>query len=317
MHFPYILRSYLWQFNLHLTRKYMAFASLLLLASTTHCFAFERYNCTETWYKQSLSHTDAKKSYATKYCSPDKSIKGPTDAQEVRVRTTVVKGQAFWVSTQYERHKPCAGRGVGTLGQVLDPVCYLPNFLQINENIENRNYYWLSDDGAHFKPSKTKQTTLTQWQTNQLNRFTQDSKTVFYNSEPVINADPETFEVIFPFGNDKKFENYAVTKDKAQTYIEGISIPSIDLNHITWLPITCKDSEDECKSSAYSVGLIGKSNHDVLYLKYADTPTVFKNWANDNIECWRKGYGIFCKIDESVYQITSDFDIPSTYKKIN
>ena len=274
---------------------------LVLLWLPAQSQAFEKHRCTANWYKQSISASHEK--------SPDRV----TECQKTNSETKqlgwywVVSGKAYWLYDNKERHSPCSGTGPGALGQIGDPVCWLPQSLQIHENEEYRNFYLVSQDGENFKLANTKVKNLKPWQKSRVTRYATDNTSVYLNSEKIGNADPKSFEVLFPFGDDPKWDLYSFAKDDKHLFVDGWIIPNIDLSKVEWQNLPCSDPANNCDTT-YEPPRIGKVGRDVLFLHYGSRPTVFRDLAKEDLACSRREYSGYCFSGGKLYKIVSDFD---------
>jgi hypothetical protein len=67
------------------------------------------------------------------------------------------------------------------MGQVLNPVCWLPRALQVHQTHEDRHFWLVSKDGAHFRTAPSAQAELTASQQDDLSRYAVDRTSVYYN----------------------------------------------------------------------------------------------------------------------------------------
>lgn len=276
------------------------FLMLLLLWQPMQSQAFETHNCTEKWFNQSIKSSRQSDPVKVRECQVG------SEAKQLGWYW-IIDGKAYWLYSNKDRHSPCSGRGPGAQGQLLNPVCYLPEMLQVHQNDETHEYYLVSQDGGHFSPATTKQMNLKPLQKDDVSRYAMDSTSVYLNSEKINNADPKSFEVIFPFGDDPKWDDYSFAKDSKHLYVDGWVIPNIDLDRVVWLDLPCSEPMNNCDTT-YTPPSIGKAGQDVLFLKYGSRPTVFRNLAKPDLACSRREYSGYCFSGGKLYLIVPDFE---------
>ncbi|MFT3721046.1 DKNYY domain-containing protein [Pseudorhodoferax sp.] len=189
-----------------------------------------------------------------------------------------------------------------------DPVCYLPSRLQIHRTMEIRKFWLVSEDGDNFRLMGSHRTDLVVWQRQQLNRYAADRTAVYLNDEKLPEADPQTFEVLFPYGSDTEWQDFYFARDRHNTYIDTYLVPDIDLGKIAWLPLRCIEGSISCRDSADHVARIGIVGRDIVFLRDGNRPTVFRNQAKPDLLCFRFSYTSYCRIDGKLYAIQPAFE---------
>lgn len=255
--------------------------------------AFETFSCTESWFDVTFTE------YLANPSSPVRERDCSEEKDAVRNdRFPVVDGRVYWGSVSRERYSPCKGTGVGAVGQGLDPVCYLPARLQVHETVETRKFWLLSTDAAHFRAAHSNQAALTPDQAGKVAAYTMDSTWVYLRATRMEGADPESFEVIFPFGDysavnrnaKDKLQRYLFARDNQHLFIDEWSLPHIDLTQVEWLTGPCTGEIMECQNTAYAAPLVGKVGIDILFLNPRARPTLFRNLATADFEMSREGF---------------------------
>lgn len=187
-------------------------------------------------------------------------------------------------------------------------MCYLPEGLRIHHNEEHRSYWLVSDDGANFRRVRTQKKRLTPDQARVIDRYGMDSTTVYLNSEKVVGADPSSFEVIFPFGDDAKWDNFSFARDQRHLFIDGWMMPGVDLEGIAWLHVPCTEGTFRCSETSLHKANFGQLGEDVLFLQYGFRPTLFRRLARSELSCMRRDFTYFCIADGKRYRVEADFD---------
>lgn len=279
--------------------------------------AFETYSCTESWFDTTLADSLANRR------PPDRERDCSKEKDAVRKDSfQVVDGRVYLVAVSRERDSPCKGTGVGSVAQGLNPVCYLPASLQIHETIERRTFWLLSTDATHFRAAHSNQTALTPDQAGKIAAYTMDSTSVYLRATRIEGADPQSFEVIFPFGDysavnlnaKDKLQRYFFARDKQHLFIDEWSLPAIDLTKVEWLSGPCTGEIMECQNTAYAKPLVGKVGNDILYLDQRARPTLFRNLATADFELSREGFRSYVKSAGKRYMI--DFGVMEEAKLV-
>jgi hypothetical protein len=290
----------------HARSTLLALLQRLIVAVTlawlpTTAAAFETYQCTEYWYP----------AWVVKGDKPQATRIQPCQQQPLRKVGfyRVVAGKAYWYAATKERYSPCSGRGVGALGNLLDPVCYLPGLLQKHKNVEVRRFWLVSADGESFQPAATRHQRLQHWQQQVLDRYASDRQQVYWNGEPLPGADVATFEIIFPWGADPKWADFGVAQDRHTLFIDKLPLPRLALERVDWLDVRCETGDlGTCQQTAYASAHIGRLGGDLLYLRYGSLPTLLKGVATDDMSCSRREFIHYCTIRGVRYQIHDALD---------
>ncbi|MFC3627298.1 DKNYY domain-containing protein [Vogesella amnigena] len=273
--------------------------------------AFEKRQCEEHWYKQSVALSNIDKDY--RFVGTCRRLEGIS--HNVGDYYLILDGKVYWTSFQSERHSPCSGKGVGAMGQMLDPVCYLPSSLQIHTTYETRNFWLVSNDAANFRLANTSKKTLQSWQRERLMRYAMDSQSVYLNSDKIDGADPATFEVLFP-GEEDRWSSYSFARDSRHLYIESWSFPLMVLSDIVWLDIPCVKGTFSCSVTSQQKVEIGRIGQDLLFMLYGSRPTLFKNFAQPDLKCEKKDFEFRCRSKGVTYRIRPDFDNEASLERL-
>lgn len=285
--------------------------SACTLAASLSCHAFERYECWETWYPYSIDNPQHLKGSRVRACPPE-------PANRVAFGWFhVAEGKVWWSFTETSRSRPCAGQGPGAMGNLLNPVCYLPDFLQIHHNVEYRSFWLVTEDSANFRMAPTMHTPLQDWQKAQLQRYAVDSTSAYLNSEKIPGANPATFEVLFPFGDEEKWNEYFVARDDKHIFFDQWALPGVKIENLAWLDLRCLPGDKFCDNRQPTVPFLGVVGSDLLLLGRSMRPTVFHNAAAPDLKCFRGGFHHFCRINGEFFQFRSDFDEEARLEPVN
>lgn len=272
--------------------------------------AFETFSCTESWFDTSLIE-----SLETRR-APDRERDCSEDKDAVHNDSfPVVDGRVYWMAESNNRYSPCKGTGVGAVTQGLNPVCYLPARLQVHENVVHRTFWLLSTDAAHFRVARSSQAGLTPDQEDKVAMYSMDSTSVYIRANRIEGADPQSFEVIFPFGDystvnlnaKDKLQRYSYARDNQHLFIDEWSLPYIDLTTVEWLNGHCTGEITECQNTPSARPLVGKVGNDILYLHQSPRPTLFRNLATADFELSREGFRSYVRSGGKRYMIEAGF----------
>lgn len=102
--------------------------------------AIEKFSCTEHWFDTTKEGAWVSQQQPDRIqtCTAKKNDK---PAQETGYR--FVNGLFYQYATYRKRSSPCTGNGVGNMGQMLDPVCWMPSKLQVHRTGVVRTF-WLA-----------------------------------------------------------------------------------------------------------------------------------------------------------------------------
>lgn len=280
-----------------------------LLSLACHAQAFETSDCEEHWFNQSIEHSDHNAD-RTSSCK-----KTSTAFKPLGRFYWLADGKAYFHTAETRRSSPCAGRGVGAMGNLLNPVCYLPSFLQVHRNQEIRRYWLASTDGANFRLATTRHPgPLAPLQAMTLARYALDGQRVYLNGEPIADADVGSFEVIFPFGADEHWSAFGFARDRDHVFIDEWALPPMDLAQVQWLALPCAEDVPEwrlesCRHQPVHTKIrIGRIGDKLLFVSYRDRPALLEGLAAPDLQCADLGGRVQCRSRGRIHEIAGDFD---------
>lgn len=288
------------------------FFIVMFVFSETKFMKADTYDCQEKWYGSGV-HTSEHSGKINTCTKGDRPIAPGADYY--------ISGDSVHrVNVDITQHNPsCSyGGGPGNMGQMFIPVCWLPREWHRMHISERRHFSFISDDGANFRTASTKQTVLTPSQKNQLDRYVVDSSSVYYIASKMKGADPNTFEVIFPFGDSSSINKYDIARDNKNLYINGKQLPLIEIYEVKWLEIACKETyTGACQHSISNVPDVGVINKDIIYLSQWPHVALIKNVVIDELVCFSKGADIFCNMADKRYLLQGGRDGEVHFSQIN
>lgn len=283
-------------------RRASRLVRIALLCSTSYLpltgHAFETLTCTESWYDASIQSSieSDRQPFQVRDCSQDKDSAPKTGY-------TVIDNRVYRGGSSRHRYSPCQGTGVGSVGEVLNPVCWMPSWLQTHETVEHRDYWLVSEDAAHFRIVPPAQPSSAEGRQRGAGAYAMDSESVYLGTEKIEGADPATFEVYFPTDSAAKLERYSFARDKNHLFIDEWALPLIDLERVEWLGVICTGEGTECRNSAYAKPQVAKVGTDILFLDNGARPTVFRDLATSLITFSREGFTTYCAVAGRHYRI--------------
>lgn len=117
-------------------------ALVAALCSSQAAQAIEKFSCTERWFD--TTKDGAKVSQRV----PDRiqSCTGKKlDRPALDTGTRFANGLFYEYATYRKRSSPCTANGVGNMGQMLDPACWMPSKLQVHRSEVVRTFWLVSE----------------------------------------------------------------------------------------------------------------------------------------------------------------------------
>lgn len=287
----------------------------MALCAPSPAQAIERNHCEEQWFNQSIENSEH---------HPDSTT--PCQRESAAFKPLgrfywLAHGKAYFRNFETRRSSPCSGKGVGALGNLLNPVCYLPGFLQVHHNHETRRFWLASTDGAHFRLATTRHVQpLSPWQTMMLARYAVDEKHAYLNGERLVGADVGTFEVVFPFGDDERWRAFEFARDRDQVFVEKWALPLLELSQVQWLPLPCAEDVpqwqlESCRNQpVHTKSRLGRTGNKLLFLSYGDRPALLEGLVAPDLQCLDVGGRVQCRSHGRIHEIAGDFDNPPTVR---
>jgi hypothetical protein len=287
----------------------------LALAATLLCLsaqaqAFTKVHCYEKWFDHPMRGS-GESAYQAFKCNPQSATFKPLGEWY-----WLADGKVYFRTVSTEDSRVCGGRGVGALGNLLDPRCYLPSALQRHDHYETREFWLTSPDGAHFRLAPTRQPQPhSRKMTMALQRYGVDGRTAYFDGDELVGADAGTFEVIFPFEEDAYLNKLYVAIDRDHVFIDRWTLPRMDLSRIEWLVVPCgKDMSkwrlERCEKA--SVRTLGRVGNDLLYMSYPNRSALLSGLAPPDLRCEDVVTGMQCRSRGRIYEIRGDSDEPPT-----
>jgi hypothetical protein len=281
-------------------------ASRLVLAASVLCLsaqseAFTGIHCDEKWFDHARRGSDDHDYRSSNCKQPSSTFKPLGDWY------WLADGKVYFRSVRTEKSSDCGGRGVGAMGNLLNPRCYLPSSLQSHDHYETRSFWLTSRDGVGFRLASTRHPLPhSPRMAMVLQRYGVDGKTAYLNGNELVGADAETFEVIFPFEEDAQLNDLYVAIDRDHLFINRWTLPRVDLSRIEWLVVPCsadmsKWRLESCKRS--SIRSLGRVGSDLLYMSHSHRPALLSGLAPPDLRCEEVVTGKQCHIGGRIYEI--------------
>jgi len=242
------------------------------------------YSCQEAWFDADIrdpSNTNQKAKRVQTCRKGDRPVSPST-------HYFIKSGNAYRVHVDIERSDPSCfyGGGPGNMGQIAEPICWLPRDWHRMRTDEHRYFWFVSRDGANFHPVSIPHAVLSPTQQSQLSHYAVDSDSVYRYSGKIEGADPKTFEVIFPFAEILHLQKYSIARDNQHLYVDGWPFPLIDLSQVKWLQLPCSNGEySKCDREEYRQPSLGTIGDDLIYFEPSMHAALFKGVAKSDLSC--------------------------------
>ncbi|MBT0964168.1 DKNYY domain-containing protein [Denitromonas iodatirespirans] len=284
---------------------------ILALLWSAHVIAAETYTCTEKWMGRAEAAMRSERPILSQgRCSDVQRLFGDSEFYWVRDH------KIFALRVRKERSSPCSGRGIGSIGQMFMLECYLPTWLQTHTNTEHRFYWLLSDDPEHFERIAPQQKAYEAFESRRYLRYAKDSKSVFLGVDQIKGADPASFELIFPFGEDPEWKDIYFAQDAWQLFVDLVAMPKLDIESVRWLDVPCVDSTAGCEVVSLRKIRIGVVGRDMVVLDHAGGHGYFVGVAAHRLECFQTGFRHFCSSGPEVYEIEESVSGPLRWARV-
>lgn len=287
-------------------------ATALCLSAQSH--AFTRKHCDEKWFEHGRRGSNDF-DYRTSDCKKPSATFKPLGEWY-----WLADGKAYFRSVRTEESSDCGGRGVGAMGNLLNPRCYMPSSLQSHDHHETRSFWLTSRDGANFQLAPTRQPQPhSPKMVKALQRYGVDDKTAYFNGDELVGADAGSFEVIFPFEEDARLNDLYIAIDRDHVFIDRWTLPRMDLSRIEWLVVPCANDMSQwrlksCKEA--SVRSLGRVGNDLLYMPRSKRPALLSGLAPPDLRCENVVTGLHCRSEGGIYEIRGDFREPPTIEAL-
>lgn len=211
------------------------------------------------------------------------------DYHEISKRYAIIGKNAYWVSRNTYIEPACLrGSGVPIQGlfNLLSWDCWAaPSKIY---NHEDRNLWFVAKRTPGFRPLSTSDVTLPEWKREQFEHYSVNESSVFFESEKIQGANPQSFTPIFPF-DDEKWSHFFFSRSRNTIFLAGNPIPDIRIERFSPLkPVECPGHGLRCPPD-YSdpgywgyQGVLGTVDGDVVFLAW-DGASIFKGMASKDI----------------------------------
>lgn len=275
----------------------------LMLCYPGTASAFDIHHCEEKRFNQSIRKSDHNPNRVG-LCRSESA-----DFKRLGEFYWIDGGKAYFHTTEKTYERPCSGGGPGSLGNFFNPMCYLPRWLQRHHFYEIRNFWLASEDGANFKQAPTRYTgSMSPLQASSMARYAVDRKRVYLNGEVIEDVDPVSFEMLFPFGADERWERFNFSRDRDHLLVDHWTLSWIELPQVQWIGVPCASdllSLERCQG--HPVGetpRLGRFGNKLLFLQVGYRPGVLEGIDFTDLRCEnRLGGLLLCRGQTKIYEI--------------
>jgi hypothetical protein len=178
--------------------------------------AYEVRHCVEMWYpKASETEADEQTGGAEECRQHIKKELGPS--------YVTIEGKGYFFTHEVSSYKPyCRGWAI------FDLECWMPGHLQRDSIRETWAYHLVSTRGEQLRKLPLSSRRVVSSRADEFDLYATDGQEVFYRGKSVPEADPGSFELIFPAGDQKATSALSWARDKHRVYCDGKPVPGAD-----------------------------------------------------------------------------------------
>lgn len=173
----------------------------------------------------------------------------------------VVKGKyVYWMTQRNHDENPC---GVGMASFFPNLFSWKCMMAKPNEryDVEEREIYGGARYLSSFHSLEGSMPLAADWQKRALANYAKDEESVYFKGKKIEGADPQQFSVIFPFGDDWKWNYYDVALSGQSMFLNGKKTEYVDLHQFQeFTPVQCPGHG----LSSCTIGWYGWENNRIL-----------------------------------------------------
>ncbi|WP_223444503.1 DKNYY domain-containing protein [Pseudomonas sp. BF-R-19] len=244
----------------------------------------------------------------------DSQGKCTTKLRFISSNYVVKKGHVYWMTKTERKEKPC---GLGMpffFHNLMSWRCFRSESNQI-DHVEERRLRSVAPYSPQFKALEGSSPLLTTWQQEQMASYAKDEKSVFFKNIEIVGADPNNFEVVFPFGDDEMWKNISVSQSGKSLFSKWKPIGNIELNQFrAFTPVRCPENGLSCvkkfediKNDNLRHGIIGWIGDAVLVL-HENGISRFPGMVSPDTFMFRSRYKTYLYAKKSFYELSGDHD---------
>jgi len=242
----------------------------------------------------------------------DSKGKCTTKLRFISSNYVVKKWHVYWMTRTEYKEKPC-GFGIAFyFHNLMSWRCFRSEMNQI-DHIEERRLRSVAPYSAEFKALEGSAPLLATWQQEQMAKYAKDEKSVFFEDIEIIGADPNDFEIIFPFGDDEVWKKISVSQSGKSLFSRWKPIGNIELNKFrAYIPVRCPKNGLRCvenfedvKNDSFRYGITGWIGDDIIVL-HENGISRFPGMASPDTFMFRTRYRTYIYAHKNFYELSGD-----------
>lgn len=237
-----------------------------------------------------------------------------SDLRPVFSNYVTKRGQVYWMEKTIKYDKSCY---LGAMTFFFDFGMWrcLKSGSSSIELIESRRLVKVATYSPAFQALKTPESTLVDWQHEQLANYAKDKKAVYFKNIKIEGADPNTFAVIFPFGNDEIWKKISVSRSGKSLFLRWKPIENIEFNKFrAYIPVRCPGNGVSCvldfedfNNDSLRYGIFGSIDNDVFAF-FENGISRFPGMATPDTLMFRTRYTTYLYSREKFYELSREGD---------
>lgn len=195
---------------------------------------------------------------------PEKSRSGNCSSgyHAVSKKYALVGKTVYWVTRNTYIESACVrGSGVPIQGlfNLFSWDCWVAPDKVYNH--ENRDLWFVAIRTPGFRPLNTSDVTLPEWKREQFEHYSVNESSVFFESDKIQGANPQSFTPIFPF-DDEKWSHFFFSRSRKTVFLAGNPIPDIRIENFSVLkPVECPGARPKMPARLQRTRVLGGSRN--------------------------------------------------------
>lgn len=222
----------------------------------------------------------------------------------------IKKGHVYWMTKTEHEEKPCGFGMPFFFHNLLSWRCFTSEENQI-DHIEMRRLRSVTPYSAGFKALEGSAPLLATWQQEKMKIYAKNEKSVFFKGIEIVGADPNNFEVAFPFPDDEFWRDIDVSTSGKPLFSRWKPIGNIELNQFrAFTPVRCPKNGLSCvediennQNDGSRHGIVGWIGDDILVI-HANGIDRFPGMASPDVFMFKTRYKIYLHAKKNFYELS-------------
>lgn len=238
-----------------------------------------------------------------------------TNLRSISSQYAVKEGQVYWMTRKYFNEKPCGMGMASFFPNLFSWKCWMSEKNESYE-VEVRDLYRGAQYSPAFHSLEGSEPQRAKWQQDQLASYAKDEKSVYFKGKLIEGADPQQFSVIFPFGEDEKWEGFHVSQSGRSVFLMDKIIDDIDLHQFrAFTPVRCPEHGlSKCtgaREAGYFFkyggwrGVLGRIGNDIAFLR-PNGVTQFPYRVSPDAFMFASAWRVYLYSRGEFYELTKD-----------